>query len=336
MSTKSPIGGGQLDRRLAGQQAERAAARLVADRGQPRLAEIGDAAVQHDPLDVEDTDQAGDRLAEVATGRHDDPAGLLVAGLERGPDVVEGAARRSWPARCPSRDVGMLACELGRALRRSPASWPPSRGSRTGRSGIGAVLFDDRVADLAGAEAVAVEQLATEDDAGADASPDLDRDEVRRAGWSARSLNSWMARAAARLSLASSTGTPYRSRRRSPSGRSCQSRLTAQRIVPVVGVDDARRADADAQQRARPRSPASSSMSSWTSARARSPSRPSTGRSTTRLDLAAEVDDRRPERLLAEVEGDHVASVVDELEEDRRLAAGRRPAARPRAPGRPR
>ena len=42
----------------------------------------------------------------------------------------------------------------------------------------GAVGLDDDVADLAGAVAVAAEQLAVEDEAGADAAPDLDRDEV--------------------------------------------------------------------------------------------------------------------------------------------------------------
>ena len=45
---------------------------------------------------------------------------------------------------------------------------------------LGAVGLDDDVADLAGAVAVAAEQLAVEDEAGADAAPDLDRDEVGR------------------------------------------------------------------------------------------------------------------------------------------------------------
>ena len=42
----------------------------------------------------------------------------------------------------------------------------------------GAIGLDDDVADLAGAVAVAAEQLAVEDEAGADAAPDLDRHEV--------------------------------------------------------------------------------------------------------------------------------------------------------------
>ena len=43
---------------------------------------------------------------------------------------------------------------------------------------FGAVWLDDDVADLARAVAVASEQLAIEDEAGTDAAPDLDRDEV--------------------------------------------------------------------------------------------------------------------------------------------------------------
>ena len=43
---------------------------------------------------------------------------------------------------------------------------------------LGAVGFDDDMADLAGTVAVAAEQLAVEDEAGADAAPDLDRDQV--------------------------------------------------------------------------------------------------------------------------------------------------------------
>ena len=68
-----------------------------------------------------------------------------------------------------------------------------------------AVDLDDDMADLAGAEAVAMEQLAAKDDAGADAAADLDRDEVRGDVGRKEELE---ARAAAWLSLATSTGTP--------------------------------------------------------------------------------------------------------------------------------
>ena len=44
-------------------------------------------------------------------------------------------------------------------------------------------------------------------------------------------------------------------------------------------------------------------------------------------DLAAQVEERRRERALAEVEGDDVAGVVDERDEGRLLAAGARAAA---------
>ena len=91
-------------------------------------------------------------------------------------------------------------------------------------------------------------------------------------------------------------------------------------------VDDARRPDADPEEgragvarrarrsaRGRPRATAS-------------PSRPDDRSLDRPLDLAAQVHERGAEHELAEVEADDVAGVVDELEEDRRLAAGRRPA----------
>ena len=69
------------------------------------------------------------------------------------------------------------------------------------------------------------------------------------------------------------------------------------------------------------------SRRSKTRPRAASPSRPSTGELDGAADLAAEVDERAGEVLLAEVEPDDEAGVVVDLEEDRGLAAARRPAA---------
>ena len=65
-------------------------------------------------------------------------------------------------------------------------------------------------------------------------------------------------------------------------------------------------------------------MRSWTRAIAASPSLPSRSSADPLADLAAQVEQGRGEGPLAEVEGDHVAGVVDERDEGRLLAAGAR------------
>ena len=121
-------------------------------------------------------------------------------------------------------------------------------------------------------------------------------------------------------------GRPYRLRSRSPSGRSAQERLTAQRIVPSVG-DDARRADTDAEDRlVRAGQQVVDQIVDDVDGRvaigavevARDPP----------AQLTAEVDECASERPLTEVEGDDVACVVDERHEGRRLATGARAPAR--------
>ena len=260
--TKSPIGGASSivvwpdsrpsERRLA-------SSRTADSHGSPRSVAL---PCRHDPLDVEDTDQAGDRLPEIATGRHDDPAGLLVPGLERGPDVVEGQLAGRGQA-LPESRVSMLACELGRTLDDRPRAGHRLEAAEPAAAASGAVLFDHRVADLAGAEAVAVEELAIEDDAGADPSADLDRDEVRsaRAGRArvAEQLDGER-RGAAVVGQLGGDAVPL------------PHEVAERQVLPVEvdgpadgagrGVDDARRADADARAAARAASPASSSMSS--------------------------------------------------------------------------
>ena len=130
----------------------------------------------------------------------------------------------------PSSPAGSRAWLLTARRRRSQdrGRWPRSPGSRSGRSGRRAVVDDD-VADLAGPEAVAVKELAIEHEPGADPVPDLDRDQVRRPVLAPNRYSRarppgcrWPRRSAGRSGR----------RRRLPSGRSCQSRLTAQRIVP--------------------------------------------------------------------------------------------------------
>ena len=113
------------------------------------------------------------------------------------------------------------------------------------------------------------------------------------------------------------------SRRISPRGRSCQSRLTAQRIVPVA-ASTMPGVPTPIPRRVARESPDSSSISSWTTSSACSPSRPTTRRSIVRWTWPRRSTSAADEDVLAEVEADDVAGAVDELEEDRRLAAGRR------------
>ena len=152
---------------------------------------------------------------------------------------------------------GQASCEprvraLGGGLGRGPDDRPRAghglEAAEAAAAALGAVVDDHGVADLAGAEAVAVEELAPEDDAGADAQADLDRDEVRRAPPALEQVLG-QGRGARVVGDARRAGRCARVRIEA-SGRSCQSRLTAQRIVPVVGVHEARRPDADAEERA--------------------------------------------------------------------------------------
>ena len=111
---------------------------------------------------------------------------------------------------------------------------------------LGAIGLDDDVADLAGTVAVAAEQLAIEDETRADAAPDLDRDEV---AWPVLAVEQERRDGRRAAVVGDDRREPYRSceERRRAAGRST-TRLTAQRIVPSV-VDDARRADTDAEDR---------------------------------------------------------------------------------------
>ena len=117
-----------------------------------------------------------------------------ISRTSRMPIRLATAAPRARPAarvtaRAVSSPVRGRGGQFGERLRRRPAA----RGGPQDRRGAGDGLeaaepsavalrpvgLDDDVADLAGAVAVAPEQLAVEDEAGADATPDLDRDEVR-------------------------------------------------------------------------------------------------------------------------------------------------------------
>ena len=128
--------------------------------------------------------------------------------------------------------------------------------------------------------------------------------------------NVYSARAAAWLSFATLDGRPYRSWRRPPSGRSCQSRLTAHRIVPVRvstrpgvptpmprGVEVAFGEElVDEAEDEVERGVAVAAVDRQLDDAA---------------NLAAEVDERAREDALAQVEADDLAGVADDAEEDR-------------------
>ena len=161
------------------QQREGAPGRLVADRVEPRLAEVGHAAEQDDVVDVERADERRHRPAQPAARCGGDAPGFLVA-------VRTAAATSSIGARA---GVGQPAGQRARRVRGGGLDRLLDDGPRAGdgleaaepaAAALDAVVDDRGVADLAGAEAVALEQLPAEHDPGADAVPDLDGDEVGR------------------------------------------------------------------------------------------------------------------------------------------------------------
>ena len=93
---------------LARERAEASAGGLVADGRQPRLAEGGDRAVDDDLADVEDADEVGDRGTEGAAGGARDGQRGLVAGLGRGGQFGERLGREAGGRR-GARMAGALA-----------------------------------------------------------------------------------------------------------------------------------------------------------------------------------------------------------------------------------
>src|SRR6185369_10516300 len=186
-----------------------------------------------------------------------------------------------------------------------------------------AVVDDRDVADLAGAEAVALEQRAVEDEARPDPPPDLDRDEVLRA-----------------LALRAKRVLGER-------GRLAVIRDVGRQAIPLVEeaaerqvlpvqvdgpsdragprVNETRRADTDAEGR---RGGFGEELVDEAEDEVE---RGVTVAAVDRLlddapDLAAEVDERARDDALPQVESDDLASVADDAEEDRGLAARRGPA----------
>ena len=226
-----------------------AAGRLVADGLEPRLAQRGDRAVDDDLVDVERADEARDRAAEEAAGvprrgegvsRHR-PRGRVA-------NVVEGRVRRVPAGGRGATIAGALA-----TVSRQPnrPQWHSAPSSSTTMWPISPAPKPSPW-----------NSVAVEDDAGADAAPDLDRDQVRPArGVAAEQCTRRGPRPGCRWRRSRERRSD---RARSlPSGRSCQSRLTAQRMVPVR-VSTTPGVPTPMPSSVRSRRPWSSSMSSWT------------------------------------------------------------------------
>src|SRR4029077_19495509 len=146
---------------------------------QPAIAEGGDGAEEDDPLDVECADQRGDRLAERGARLVDDLrrprlAPVVVERLRRPGLARAGARAERVHIRLAARGGGGASLDRAHPGDRLQAAGPTAAAERT-------VVVDDRVPDLARTEAVALEQRTAEDQAGTDAGPDPDRDQVRHA-----------------------------------------------------------------------------------------------------------------------------------------------------------
>lgn len=112
---------------------------------------------------MQGADQTGDGLAEARPGFEDDRANLGVASFEIGDRLFhrDGRAAKS----CQAGDDGPGA---GRRFEAAPPS----------AAAYGAARIHHGVADLAGPKAIALEELAVQDDAGPDPLADLYHDQV--------------------------------------------------------------------------------------------------------------------------------------------------------------
>ena len=126
----------------------------ASDLGEPVVAELRDRADQQHVADVEHADQPADRDTELARGIEDDPPDAGDAGQEGGHEAALVGDRRL--------DGAGGIDQRAHARHRLEATLPPAAARR-----VGAAHRD--VAELARAVAVALEQLAIEDDPGADA-----------------------------------------------------------------------------------------------------------------------------------------------------------------------
>ena len=224
--TSSPVPPSTIvvSRPVRGQAASRG---FLADGRQPRLAEGGDRADERDVADVERPDQVGDR-AHRLLGRR--------SGRRSG--------HRSSPAAALSASSSRLDAPLARRI--GGGTGDGLEAAEPAAVAFGAVGVDDDMADLAGRLPVATEQLVPEDETGADAAPDLDHDQVRRALVATEQVG----REGRRAAVVGDDGREVVPLLEDPGERQVLP-VEADRPADRAGlVDDARRPDADAEDRA--------------------------------------------------------------------------------------
>ena len=235
---------------------------------------------------------------------------------------VPVGGRREAPS---ERRVGGVVRRLGRGADDRARAGDGLEAAEPAAAALRAVVDDHGVPDLPGAEAVAVEDLALDDDPGTDAQADLHRHE---AGGAPAPLEQVLGeRRGARV---------VGDARRQPGalGQDPGER----EVLPVEvdrpadraggGVHEARRADADAEDRAGLGGQHDELVDQGGQRRERLVAVEAVGGHLAgRADLAAEVDEGAGEHALAEVDRDDQPGVVDDLEQDRGLAAARRPEA---------
>ena len=164
----------ELDLGVAAEQRQRAAAGLVGDSVEPLVAEAGDRPIEDDRPTLRTP-------IRPAIARPSE-AGGLERGRACGRVAVErpGRGRRSRARRRRLAASGVPSSRPApRPAPRSPGCWRPSRGSRTGRSGRPRRRRRPRRGRSRRPRSRRPGKRAAEDEACADAPPDLDRDEVR-------------------------------------------------------------------------------------------------------------------------------------------------------------
>ena len=256
-----------------------------------------DRADQQHVADVEHADQPADRDTEFARGIEDDPPDAGDAGQEGGHEAALVGDRRL--------DGAGGVDQRAHARHRLEAALPPA----AARS-VGAAHRD--VAELACAIAIALEQLAIEDDPGADPATHLDHDQVvgpRAAkegqlgeGGSVTVVGDHDRHAVALLE-------------QRPEAELSPVQVDRPADGPRARVDDAGRADADAEE-GRPVIGAQGvdKLEDELDGGIAVPS--FEGQVDRAEDLATQVDDGTAELRLAEVEPDQVATVGSDAQQD--------------------
>ena len=253
---------------------------------------------------VEDADQPADRDAEFARGIEDDPPDPGDAGQEGGDQAVVVGDR--------GLDGARGVDQRAHARLRLEAAHPPAAARR-----VGAAHRD--MAELAGTVSVALEQLAIEDDPGADAATHPDDDQVV----GPRAAKERQLGEGGSLTVVGDDdrhAVPLLEERPEAEVRPVQ----VDRPADGAGarVDDTRRADADPEEGG----PVigAQGVNKLVNEFDGGIAVPSFERQVDRAeDLAAQVDDGATELRLAEVESDEVAAVGGDAQEDGRLAAAR-------------